>query len=389
MMTHQPQPLVVLGSTGSVGQQTLALLPQLSQHFSVLALTGGQNVALLHQQLWQYRPSYTAVATPHAEQALLTLGLPPETTCLGHGAEALLACATLPQAAKVVVGLVGFVGLPPTLAALQAGKQVLTANKETFVAGGALVKPYLSQIIPLDSEHSAIYQCLQGQEATNQVQTLWLTSSGGPFRTTPKAELAHVTPAQALKHPNWSMGAKVTIDSATLMNKGLEVIEAYWLFGQPLSAIEVVVHPQSVVHSAVQFVDGQLLAQLGPTDMRLPILYGLGYPQRLPAPPELRQFNWLQASPLTFEAPDTDRFPALALARQALVELGPLGGTVINAADEVLVEAFLAEKLSFNAIAQGLEAALTWASTQPLGQVTLDTITLLDAEVRQQVIASF
>jgi 1-deoxy-D-xylulose-5-phosphate reductoisomerase len=185
------------------------------------------------------------------------------------------------------------------------------------------------------------------------------------------------------------MGAKVSIDSATLMNKGLEVIEAYWLFGQPLNAIEVVVHPQSVVHSAVQFVDGQLLAQLGPTDMRLPILYGLGYPQRLLAPPELRQFNWLQASPLTFEAPDTDRFPALALARQALAQLGPLGATVINAADEVLVAAFLAEKISFNAIAHGLEVALAWASSQPLGEVTLERITQLDAEVRQRVVSTY
>jgi 1-deoxy-D-xylulose-5-phosphate reductoisomerase len=251
----------------------------------------------------------------------------------------------------LLVGLSGMIGLEPTLTALGRGKRVLTANKETFVTGGHLVQPYLNQIVPIDSEHCAIHQCLK-QEQTSAVRRLLLTASGGPFRTLPKADFAHITPAQALKHPNWVMGRKITIDSATMMNKGLEVIEAHWLFGVSYEQIDVLIHPQSVVHSGVEFVDGATLFQLGTPDMRIPIQYALTYPERRMLADTVRPngyLDWARLSELTFETPNIEKFPCLSLAYEA-GRLGPAATIALNAADEVIVQAFLDEQIAFNQI---------------------------------------
>ncbi len=335
----------ILGSTGSIGRQTLEVIKDYPQKFQVLALSGHKNVSLLAQQVKTFQPELAVLTDPEAARQLSRL-LAGEKTRVLAGEEGLLAAATYPGTDLLVTAVVGFAGLKPTLAAIEAGIDIALANKETLVAAGRIVMERARErqvnIIPVDSEHSAIFQCLQGNEP-GHLQKIILTASGGPFRNYSKAELAGVTPEQALKHPNWSMGAKITIDSATMMNKGLEVLEAHWLFSLPLASIEVLVHPQSIVHSLIEFKDGSLLAQLGPPDMRFPILYALTYPERWSN--NLPKLD-LVGRELVFAAPDLERFPCLAYAYEA----GEKGGTmpaVVNAANEMAVAAFLQGRIGY------------------------------------------
>ncbi len=362
--------------------------------FRVTALATGSNGPLLAEQATRLRPAAVALGD---EAALAGLDLPPGTERVG-GADALEALATRDDVDLVIIGTGGVISLGPVLAALRAGKVVATANKETLVAGGHLVMPLarglaaaraatasadpyaspLAWLRPIDSEHSAIWQCLVG-ESMDDVAALILTASGGPFLDASPAELAAVTPEQALRHPTWSMGEKITIDSATLANKGLEVIEAHWLYDVGYDAIEVVIHPQSVVHSAVRFRDGSLKAQLGTPDMRLPIQYALTYPRRLPspaAPPDL-----LATARLDFRAPDEGRFPALRIAREA-GRLGPRASAALIAADEVAVARFLDGTLGFAAIPAMLEAAVERFGGHGAPDPDLDELVALDTVVR-------
>jgi len=385
--------VALLGSTGSIGRQTVEVLAAHPDAFTVVALAAGSNAGLLGEQAGRLRPR--AVALGDAA-ALAGLDLPSAVERVG-GADALEALATRDDVDVVIVATGGVVSLRPVLAALRAGKVVATANKETLVAGGHLVMPLardlasavaatdhgdpyasaLAWLRPIDSEHSAIWQCLVG-ESMATVASLLLTASGGPFLDSTREELAAVTPAQALRHPTWSMGAKITIDSATLANKGLEVIEAHWLYDVDYDAIEVVIHPQSVVHSAVRFVDGSLKAQLGTPDMRLPIQYALTYPDRRPspaAPPDL-----IATGRLDFRAPDEERFPALRIAREA-GRLGPRASAALIAADEVAVSRFLEGSLDFVGIPRLLEAAVARFGSD--GEAPdVDALVALDLDVR-------
>ena len=358
--------VALLGSTGSIGRQTVDVLTAHPDAFEVVALAAGANGPLLAEQAARLRPAVVALAE---EMTITALDLPAGTNRDG-GPDALIRLATRDDVDLVVVATGGVVSLRPVLAALEAGKIVATANKETLVAGGHLVMPLarrlagaasepdlanpLAWLRPIDSEHSAIWQCLVG-EGMAAVDGMILTASGGPFRTATREQLAAATPEQALKHPTWSMGAKITIDSATLANKGLEVIEAHWLYDVEYDAIEVVIHPQSVVHSAVRFVDGSLKAQLGTPDMRLPIQYALTYPHRLPSPAAAADL--VATGRLDFEPPDEARFPALRIAREA-GRAGPRASAALIAADEVAVERFLDGTLDFPGIARLLEAAV-------------------------------
>jgi 1-deoxy-D-xylulose-5-phosphate reductoisomerase len=384
--------VALLGSTGSIGRQAVEVLEAHPDRFTVVALATGRNVAELEAQARRLRPAVVALADGDA-----ALDLPAATRRV-TGDDALVALATRDDVDLVIVGTGGVVSLRPTLAALAAGKVVATANKETLVAGGHLVMPEarrnaaqraavdpgdplatpLAWLRPIDSEHSAIWQCLVG-EPKEGIARLVLTASGGPFLETPAADLGSITPEQALRHPTWSMGAKITIDSATLANKGLEVIEAHWLYDVPYDAIDVVVHPQSVVHSAVVFVDGSLKAQLGAPDMRLPIQYAVTYPERLPSPtaaPDLAA-----AARLDFRAPDEARFPALRIAREA-GRLGPRASAALIAADEVAVARFLDRTLDFPGIPRLLEAAVRAFGDGPDQAPDLPALVELDREVR-------
>jgi 1-deoxy-D-xylulose-5-phosphate reductoisomerase len=355
LQLKQPVNIALLGSTGSIGTQVLEVVQAFPDAFQIHALACGENVDLLASQIQQFQPRWVSVGSEAARKRLKTL-LPQYSGEVLVGEEGLQSLAVLSEASMVVIGLVGFLGLAPTLAALKAGKQVRTANKETFVAGGHLVALYLSQIIPIDSEHSAIHQCLKG-ESPDAVEKIWLTASGGPFLKTPIEEIATQTPAAALKHPNWVMGSRITIDSATLVNKGLEVIEAYWLFRLSFDKIEVVIHPQSMIHSGVELIDGSVLMQVGAPDMRVPILYALGYPQRFKMPFASSKLDVQALQDLTFEAPCLTRFPCLGLAYDA----GRLGGAapaIFNAADEVAVSRFLKEEIAFGEIPKVLEQVL-------------------------------
>ena len=351
-----PQRIVVLGSTGSVGRQTLEVIEAQPERFTVvgLAARGGQ-LALLNEQIGRFKPTLVAVEADTDRGAVAH----PADRVLA-GPEGLLALATLSEADLIVIATSGHAAIRPTLAAIEAGKGVALANKETIVCAGELVmaaaRAHGTTIRPLDSEHSALWQAAQGAEGAVNVQRLIVTGSGGPFRRLAATELATVTPQAALRHPTWpSMGGKITIDSASLMNKGLEVIEARWLFDLPFERIDVVIHPQSIVHGLVEFADGAMLAQLALPDMRLPIAYALAWPER-PALPYPR-LDLLQVAKLEFEAPDLDRFPCLRLAYEA----GRAGGllpTVLSAADEVAVEAFLHGTLPFSGIPALIEATL-------------------------------
>jgi 1-deoxy-D-xylulose-5-phosphate reductoisomerase len=363
--------VAILGSTGSIGRSTLAVLSRQTEHFRIVALAAHQNSAELQQQIEQYNPELSVLVNGNGR---------------GHwrvGREALLEAATHPDVDIVVNAVVGAAGLEATLAALRAGKRLALANKESLVAGGPLVLDALSagggELIPIDSEHSAILQCLNSSGRRPDVQRVVLTASGGPFRRLPADQLASVTPEAALRHPTWHMGAKVTIDSATLANKALEVIEAHFLFGLSYEQIEVVVHPQSIVHSFVEFVDGSMLAQLGFPSMEMPILFALTYPERLPDQGP-RRFDPIAAGELTFEAVDTTRFPAFSLGVQA----GRTGGTmpaVFNAANEVAVAGFLAGNLPFSGIAAVIETAL--AAHQQTEVDSLETVLAADRSARE------
>jgi 1-deoxy-D-xylulose-5-phosphate reductoisomerase len=352
---EQPISIALLGATGSIGTQVLEVVAAYPDYFQLAALSCGENVERLAQQIQQFQPRCVCVGSNTAKETLQTL-LPDYPGEVLVGEAGLETLATLPDVSMVVVGLVGFLGLAPTLAALKAGKQVRTANKETFVAGGNLVAPYLAQIIPIDSEHSAIHQCLKGEDP-DCVEKIWLTASGGPFLKTPFDDIGKQTPSAALKHPNWVMGSRITIDSATLVNKGLEVIEAHWLFNQPYEKIDVVIHPQSMVHSGVELMDGSVLMQVGAPDMRVPILYALAYPRRLKTPFASSKLDVQALQDLTFEAPCLNRFPCLGLAYEA----GRIGGAapaIFNAADEVAVARFLKEEIGFGDIPKVLAKVL-------------------------------
>ena len=348
--------ITILGSTGSIGTQTLGVIAANPDRFCVTALTCGRNTALLAKQIAVFHPRLAV--TERREDALALAAQFPQVTFL-HGRDGLIEAATA-DCDMVVNALMGMRGLEPTYHAILAGRDIALANKETLVAGGRLVMETVSEkgvrLLPVDSEHSAIFQCLEGNRH-RPVKKILLTASGGPFRGFSREELEHVTPAQALKHPNWSMGAKITIDSATMMNKGLEVIEAKWLFDVPAARIQVLVHPQSILHSAVEFADNSVIGQMGVPDMRIPISLALGYPERLENPDAPLDF-FGAGSCLTFEKPDLETFTCLGLAYAAL-QTGGSCPLVLNAANEVLVDAFLQEKIGFLDIPRKLSLILS------------------------------
>jgi 1-deoxy-D-xylulose-5-phosphate reductoisomerase len=371
--------LAILGSTGSIGRSTLDVVRAFPDRFEVLALAGGKSLERLEEQARLHRPACIAVRD---EADAVALARRVGRGCrVVHGAQGLLDVATHAGVDLVVSALVGAVGLRPTYAALEAGRTVALANKETLVVAGgpmtACAARTGARILPVDSEHNALHQCLRG-ERIEEVRRLWLTASGGPFRRHSRAELAAVTAEQALCHPTWKMGPKVTVDSATLMNKGLEVIEAHWLFGVPAERVRVVIHPTSVVHSMVELVDGSFKAQLGITDMRHPIQYALAWPERWPT--ELPPFDPVAAGPLEFEEPDLDRFPCLALAYRALAA-GGAAAAALNAANEVAVQAFLEGRVGFDDIPRSIRAALDEHAHEAADGV--DELLAVDARARR------
>jgi 1-deoxy-D-xylulose-5-phosphate reductoisomerase len=338
--------LAVLGSTGSIGVNTLDVVRQFPDQFEVISLSAGLNIQLLKQQILQFRPRVVSVINKGLSETLRR-ELPSVPVDIVHGMEGLLRAATHPDVDQVVSALVGAVGLIPTLSAIRTGKAVALANKEALVMAGKIMMEEARQnhvqILPIDSEHSAIFQSLLGHRRED-VYRILLTASGGPFFKLPLHELEGVTAREALRHPNWEMGRKITIDSASLMNKGLEVIEAHWLFDIPVEKIEVQVHPQSVVHSMVEYIDGSIVAQMGITDMRVPISYALSFPHRLHL--NLPRLNLFQKGDLTFFPPDPERFPCLTLAYRS-IEIGETMPAVLNAANEIAVSAFLEGSLKF------------------------------------------
>ena len=365
--------LSILGSTGSIGRQTLSCVDQLG--LSVCALTAGSNVGRMEAQCRKYRPRLAVMATDGAARDLKARlsGLHIE---VASGAEGLLAAATMAEADTVVTAVMGMVGLQPTLAAIAEKKRIALANKETLVCAGELVmaaaKEHGAEIVPVDSEHSAIFQCLQGCRDRGQIRRLILTASGGPFFGKCRAELQNVTAADALRHPNWAMGPKITVDSASMMNKGLEFIEAMRLYSLPPEQVSIVIHRQSVIHSLVEFVDGAVLAQLGVPDMRIPIQYALTWPDRAPSPAE--PLDLLSCGSLTFDAPDTENFPCLALALDA-ARRGGTACCALSSANEDAVALFLQGEIGFYDIARlvsGAMEAVPFAAQPTLGQV-MDT----------------
>jgi 1-deoxy-D-xylulose-5-phosphate reductoisomerase len=373
--------IAILGSTGSIGTQALACIANAPDQFEVTALAAGKNIDVLTEQALQFKPKMVSVQSKQlAEQMRERL---PHTIKVLYGEDALTEIAAQPEADVVLTAMVGSAGLHPTLAAIDAGKTIALANKETLVSAGHLVmnraKQKGVQILPVDSEHSALFQCLNG-EKRNQVNKLVLTASGGSFRDLTRDQLKDVTVEQALKHPNWAMGAKITIDSATMVNKGLEVIEAHWLFDMPYEQIEVLLHPESIIHSYVEFVDNSIIAQLGLPDMTIPIQYAFTYPDRMPSP--AKSLNFAALKQMSFREMDFKRYPCLKLAFDA----GKLGGTaptVYNAANEVAVERFLNHEISFLAIEQAIEHALT--QIEVVQQPTLADIQYFDQRARHTI----
>lgn len=345
-MTSEKKHIAILGSTGSIGTQALDVVESHKDKFEVEVLTAGNNAELLIQQAKKFNPNVVVIGNEALYDDVFD-ALDPLGIKVYAGDNALSSVVQMDSIHMVLTALVGYAGLKPTIAAIEAGKHIALANKETLVVAGDLITKLAQEkavnIYPVDSEHSAIFQCLVG-EFHNPIEKIILTASGGPFRGRTREELASVTKAQALKHPNWEMGAKITIDSASLMNKGLEVIEAKWLFGLKMEQIEVVVHPQSIVHSLIQFEDGSIKAQLGLPDMKLPIQYALGYPERLKS--DFPRFSFLDYPQLTFEQPDTETFRNLQLAFDAL-ETGGNMPCILNAANEVAVEKFLNDEIGF------------------------------------------
>ena len=350
--------IAILGSTGSIGRSSLQVIDQFSDSFQVVALAAGKNIDLLAEQIHRFRPKIASVLDQRLARDLsskLEAGTRVEVLAGPEGYDKVASCA---DADMVLSSMVGAAGLKPTLSAIRAKKDIALANKETLVMAGALVMEEARQnritLLPVDSEHNAIFQALQGHRRQD-LKRILLTASGGPFRDMPAKELQSVTPAQALTHPNWSMGPKVTIDSATLMNKGLEVIEAKWLFDVPVEKIEVHIHPQSIVHSMVEYVDGSVIAQLGIPDMRIPIAYAMAFPERLEL--NLQPLDLFALQALTFQAPDLNRFPCLDLAFAACNAGGAMPA-VLNAANEVAVQAFLDSRIPFKGIASLVDGAM-------------------------------
>ena len=372
--------IAILGSTGSIGTQTLDVISEYPDRLYPSLLTANRNVDLLIEQALKFKPRRVVIAQSDCYSKLhdALAGEPIEVMC---GQQAIADAAAADDVDIVVTAMVGYSGLAPTISAIKAGKTIALANKETLVVAGelitGLVKQYGSRLVPVDSEHSAIFQCLVGEDPES-VDKLILTASGGPFRTRPKEELYGVTRADALNHPNWSMGAKVTIDSASMMNKGFEMIEARWLFGIPSERIEIVVHPQSIVHSMVAYSDGSVKAQLGLPDMRLPIRYALNYPERLPS--ACRKMSVADYANLTFEAPDREKFPLLDMAFDAIHR----GGNVpcaLNAANEIAVAAFLADRIGFMQMPEVVAEAV--ARNRFIASPTYDDYVATNAEIRK------
>lgn len=375
--------LTVLGVTGSVGRRTLELVEHFPEDFRVEGMAArGSNPELVAELCRRHRPRALALSDPSAVDAVAR-ALPAPRPELLTGPAGLVTLAREVEADVVLSAIVGGAGLLPTMAAIQSGKNVALANKETLVMAGSLMTAAAQErgvaLLPVDSEHSAVFQCLEGHNRS-EVRRILLTASGGPFRAMKAADLARVTVAEALNHPTWRMGAKITVDSATLMNKGLEVIEARWLFDMLPEQVQVVVHPQSVVHSLVEYVDGSVIAQLGVPDMGIPILYALTYPQRLPCPAE--RLDLTRVGALTFEEPDVLRFPCLALARQALLE-GGCAAVILNAANEVAVAAFLEGRIRFTQIPELIAEALARVPARALDGI--DTCVDVDTRTRATV----
>ncbi|MFC2720288.1 MAG: 1-deoxy-D-xylulose-5-phosphate reductoisomerase [Bacteroidota bacterium] len=382
-MSHK-QTVAILGSTGSIGTQTLDVIDRHSELFEVYALTAHSNIDLLVEQARIYRPEVVAIADERHYKTLREAldGLPVKVFA---GADSICQIAAMSPIDTVVTAMVGYSGLLPTVRAIEAGKKIALANKETLVVAGELVTDLALKnrvdIVPIDSEHSAIFQCLVG-ENENSVEKLILTASGGAFRDTPKDDLRLATAADALRHPTWKMGAKITIDSATMMNKGFEVIEAHWLFDIPIDKIEVIIHPQSIVHSMVQFCDGSIKAQLGQPDMRHPIQYALTFPDRLDA--QVERANLADIHQLTFERPDYEKFRNLGLAYDALRRGGNIP-CILNAANEVAVDAFLKGKIGFFAMSDIIEQTIS--ETAFISSPTLDDYIATDREARTRTSA--
>ncbi len=374
--------VVLLGSTGSIGTSTVKVAEDLPDRIRLVGLAAGNNAELLFEQTRKHRPDAISISDPAKARELgNATGI---STKVYSGSEGLLKLATLPSADIVLIAIVGTAGLQPALAAIRAGKDIAVASKEILVMAGEIVmaeaRKHGVRVLAVDSEHSAIFQCLDGKPVSS-IRKLWLTASGGPFRNTPMEDFPNITVERALKHPSWVMGRKITIDSATLFNKGLEMIEARWLFGVEMARVGVVVHPQSVVHSLVEFVDGSMLAQLSTPDMCLPIQYALTYPDR--APSGRVQTSLAKLGNLTFEEPDAERFPALKLARLA----GESGGTlpaVLNAANEIAVEAFVNHKINFQQITELVQHTTDAHKVVP--HPTLDQILEADAWARRKAL---
>ena len=375
--------LAILGSTGSIGQSTLSIVEQFPDRYAVASLAAGRNLDVAFAQAVRWRPQIVSLATEELAGQLASSLRGAGVTGIEvvHGTEGTVACATLRDADFVVSAIVGVAGLEATHAAILAGKPVGLANKECMVAAGEILTAAARQrnvpILPIDSEHNAVHQCLR-VGAHSEVKTIWLTASGGPFRHLPAGQFSAITPEQALKHPTWVMGRRITIDSATMLNKGLEVIEACRLFDVPPSQVRVTVHPQSTVHSLVEYVDGSILAQISVTDMRLPILYALAYPER---PPSHLTFDLAALRHLDFEEPDFARFPCLRLAFEA-AEKGGAHPIALNAADEIAVEAFLERRIPFTGIPVTIERVL--AATPEMRPATIAQVLAIDGEARQR-----
>ncbi|HUY04081.1 MAG TPA: 1-deoxy-D-xylulose-5-phosphate reductoisomerase [Rhodocyclaceae bacterium] len=392
MAASEKRRLTVLGASGSIGVSTLDVVARHPERFEVVALSAHSRVEVLAQQCRRHRPRYAVVASETDARTLsLELAEASLPTEVLSGPAALAQVATLPEVDTVMAAIVGAAGLAPTLAAVRAGKRILLANKEVLVMAGALFMAELRRsgatLLPIDSEHNAVFQSLpadyDGSFGSKGVRRILLTASGGPFLKTPLGELAGVTPDQACAHPNWVMGRKISVDSATMMNKGLEVIEAHWLFNAPAAKIEVVIHPQSVIHSLVEYADGSVLAQLGNPDMRTPIAHALAYPERIDA--GVASLDLFAIAQLNFERPDLSRFPCLALAYQAL-SAGGSAATVLNAANEVAVAAFLAGRLPYLAIADAIAAVLDALPATPLPD--LEAVQDADREARAAATAA-
>jgi len=381
MLMKQIKNIAILGSTGSIGTSALEVVANLPDRFRVTCLTAHKNIDLLRRQIERFHPAVVVIEdesnAAHLRQCVNG------TTQVLSGHTGVMTAVTRNDIDVVVSSLVGFAGLKPTLQAIESGKDIALANKETLVVAGEIimrkVREHGVRLLPVDSEHSAILQCLQGEDI-GTVERLILTASGGPFLHLEGDQFRNITVAQALNHPTWKMGNKITIDSATLMNKGLEVIEAHWLFGLPPEKIDVVIHPQSIIHSMVEFSDGSIKAQLGIPDMKLPIQYALTYPERPSAPSKRIDFSLL--GQMTFLDPDLDKFRCLGLAFRALA-MGGTAPAVLNAANEVAVELFLNEKIQFTSIPVIIEQAL--ASHRPIMHFTLEEVIRIDHETRQSV----